>query len=339
MSCHATLRTLLAVAALWLAAGPATAQRTETAYSVSPRETAYNAPRETGYNAAAFGLPPGLNANFPADASTETRYNAKGTWSALPVGLISTRRDDPEYPGFQLGIQWAAGRSLRQTLNVAPASATTLDAQINVLRARGVDLFLVDSPVPAEAADAIARLRGDGARAVLLTQDVPPPSLRVPTVIHPRWTHGEVMAEAIIRAAAGKPVTVGYVSPVTAADDTTEAGRTLGSFLAPFAASAPAIRLVPIDPQAPAPAGLEPDWIVFLSRASTVAGIGPVMKAYPKARLVGIGEDAPLREMQSRGLLKGRVRPDYLRLVGAAMVEANRPAATPPILRGVADIE
>lgn len=289
-------------------------------------ETTYaplSATAESVYQAMALLKPVGL----------ETGYNAAGTVSSSKLGLISTRRDDVEYPGFLLGLQGAAMARTGSPLNVAPLAVKSLEDQALLLRDRGVQTLLIDSPDPAKAQLFMGMARTLKLETVLISDTIPSlPGLRF--VVDAEYYLGERIGEEAARSAGNNDVTVWYVAApaVTEQEKQLEAG-----FLQPFKVSAPKVKLERVAPGSLAPTLAPPAVIAFLKPADALAGLPGLRAQFPSTRLIAPGESEALVKLFRAKAFDVRVRPDYERLLMQALAEAKQKSEFPPLMRPTVD--
>ncbi len=309
------------------------AQRTETTYVPNLElishldETRYDGPSRAAAAVTLSGVD-----------ERETRYNPKGTLSTSAVGLVSLRRDAADYPAFLLGLQDAAIASSGSPLNVAPLSADTPQEQVDLLAARGVSTFLVDSPHPMEAEALIQRNREGGRTMVLIAQALPR-GFFPPLVVDTPILHAERAGEESIRLVGNNPVTIAYIYENYPEELPTEdlGGAILRAFRRPFDNVAPEINLEAFDPARHLDPGNPPAVVVALTAEDSARHALTLRERFPDSRLVLVGESPEVLAACERGDIDVRVRPDYARLLAFAMSEAREKSPVPLVLHGTAD--
>lgn len=270
--------------------------------------------------------------------STETAYNAQGTTSPSRFALISTRREDPEFRGFLLGLQAAAIDEFGAPLNVAPLTAKTLEEQADALQGAGVELFIVDSPDPADAKAFFESSADSGRRATLITQDLPK-GYRPPYVVDSPFYYGEVASEEAIRTHGNVSVTVAVIgaAEAMASEEPTDLRQSWLQFKRVMDHVAPNIKLEPIDPETYQPGFQRPQIVAALTRLDSVKYSGRLRSVFPDSTIILMGESDQLRRDFEQGLFDVRVRPDYIRLLVNAVREERRSFEMPIILRPAAE--
>lgn len=271
------------------------------------------------------------------DAATETAYNASGTRSDSSLGLVSTRRGDPDFRGFLLGMQAAAIFRGGSPLNVAPLSAGSLAEQVEHLRGRGVETFLVDAPDGAEGRGIVDDLRAGGLGAGLITRSIPRGD-RIPTVVNSPLQFATRMAEIAIQTVGGREEgPVWYIEPGWADRQKVDYPRVRRAFLQSFDAMAPHIIVQPLEPAGDPPGEAAPRVICILPPADGLGLLEELRRDYPKARIIVSGQSDDLRRAHEEGLLDIRIRPDYLGIMSQLMREISAPGFVPPFIPAGAD--
>lgn len=279
-------------------------------------------------------LPTGTIAPPPAP---ETSYNPAGTITDSKYALISTRRDDPEFPGFQLGLQAAAIAATGKPLAVAPLSEKDLLAQHQALIGRGAQVFLVDSPDPQKAAGFFQTGRFLEINAVLIAASQPN-GFNPPIVLAPNHYTAERVGEEAIRRVGNTAVKVAYLPP-TELPAGADAGALTEMFRKPFGLVAGKIELLEL-PKNPADAvAKDPAVVCALTPADGRRELTTLTKSFAKAKLVVPGESEAVRKAFADGLVAVRVHPDYARLFQSAVHEAEKRTDIPPVVPPVADVK
>lgn len=300
-----------------LASSTAQGQRTETRYQ--PRaETSYKAQIKAQ---AALG-------------STETAYNPKGTYSAGNMALLSTRRDSPEYAAFQLGMQAAAIADYRQPLNVAPAAAVSLSEQASALVNPDIRFYIVDAPDPGGAQEFFERSKLLGRSAVLISSRLPT-GYYPPVVVDSPILQAERAGEEAIRFVGNVDVEVAYILGETESDKMRE--NLLRSFKKPFNASAPKIKVSEIDPSVYTPGLVPPQVVCVLANEDSRRHAPVLKKKFPDSKIICVGESPETIAAFENELIDIRIRPDYRRLLGNALKEAQKKSDMPIIIHPTMD--
>lgn len=296
------------------------------------QETDYNGQTETKYNPATKTASP--TPTIPAGVSTETTYNPGGTWSSSKTGLISTRRDTPEFPAFLVGMQDASLRRFGSALNVATDEAGTLGEQAEQLSKRGVTTLIVDAPDPDEAKEFMERARLLGRSAVLVSEELPR-GYHPPVVVHSPILLGERIGEEAIRLVGNVDVEIAYV--IGEDMEGRDRERLLQTFRKPFGNVAPKIQLKEIDPMTYTP-GMIPPAVVCVLTGELSGKFAPVLQQkFPETRIVVAGEHPNTVAAMEEGLVDIRLRPDYDRLLVQAIQESRKKSDLPIILQAVAE--
>jgi len=310
----------------------------ETSYQ-GLAETSYNPPSETGF--ASKALQPGTVAKareMSAMTAGETRYNALGTKSGGRIGLVSSRRDELGYRGFLMGIQAAAIKREGVPLNVAPLAKLSLADQAAELADRGVELFLVDAPDPAEAKEFAENSKVLGRKFALLTHSLPR-GYSPPLVVDTPVLHAERAGEEAIRLVGNTEVKVVYILGDHASNSPVENLRESirANFLKPFRNVASKIDVQELDLAAPTDALVQPAAVVCLTETdSNTIGL-TLREKFPQSKIILVGETPAIVDAFEKKRIDIRVRPDYARLLDNALREAGTKSQMPTILQPTID--
>ncbi len=312
----APLLAAMLVAAVFLLTAPAAAEETPYAPLPDPRE---------------LHTP-------PAPPEPETAYNPAGTESSLPAGLISFRRDEKGHRGFLLGMQAAALATSEEPINVAPLSAETPEEQLDVLRRRGVSVFLLDAPDAVKAREFLEKTQPLALQTVLVSARVP--DWRTPPIVVSSPAQlAERAGEAAIRHTGNEEVVVAYVLPPSG--ETTHGGVISADieklFLQGFRGAAPLVELLELDPADEERELDTPAAVCLLTESVTEEWMEALRERFPDTFLIGTGETPAIAEAAEEGLLDARVRPDYGRLYDAAMREARQRSEFPAVVAPTID--
>lgn len=322
--------------ALTLAGAPAAAQRAETNYNPAITFTDITTPGETTYRAVA--APSAIQAP-PPPASQETSYNPLGTRSTSGVGLLSTRRGSlGDWPNHLLGLQDAASRRFGEPLNVAPAVASTVTEQLESLKQVNAETYILDAPDPAAARGFMNQARFLKRPVALVTHTMPNYAA-TPIILTSPLSYGESVGEEAIRLVGNTEVTVAWVAPRNLPSGVSAEFRDqlIGQFKKPFGNVAPKIVLQEIDPDT-VEAGLTPPTVVALLTAEdSRLYIQTLRGKLPSAQIVAVGESKEVIDAFEKKQIRVRLRPDYDRILGAAMAEVRNPSNMPIILRPAVD--
>lgn len=270
-------------------------------------------------------------------APVETAYNAAGTESPLPRALVSARRDDPGHRGFLLGMQAASLARDDEPLNVAPLRAETVENQVQLLREREVNVYLLDSPDPDAAREFLEQARLLGLSTVLLTARMP--SWRTPpAVLASPLLLAERAGEMAVRS-LGAPE--GIVAYVPLAENGTLAGIETANverlFVNAIRSVAPEVTLLPLDPESDTALAEPPHAVCLITEETTEEWMEVLRERFPGAILIGVGETPAIMEAIDDGTLDIRVRHDYQRILEAAIQEAEQPSGLPITVQPRAD--
>jgi ABC-type sugar transport system substrate-binding protein len=297
-------------------AGPASAQKSVTLQI--PAETSYqNAPTLASDTMVPIG-PKG---------SLETTYNPLGTTSESNFALISNRRGEPTFQGFLAGMQTESLRLTGKALNVAPLSAESLEQQAEVLKQRGVDSFIVDSPRAADAATFLKNSKLLAMKIVLITREAPEGDLVYPTVVDQSISSGGPAATRVCAELGSGDGRVLYLLGESPEQSPAARQQLKETFLAGLRDAKGKEDVTEVNDNV----AVKPTDVKTVFCALTpwdTSAIVAYRTDFKDAIFFGAGESPAIQGLTAEGLLQYRIFPDHGRLFGEALRRMGKAPGT-----------
>jgi hypothetical protein len=269
---------------------------------------------------------------LPNPLVSETQYQPYSQKSSGRVGFLSTRLGHYETTAALRALSESWNAANEQPLHTPPIESSGLPAQQQWQQANGAEAFIVDAPQPSTIHRFVTITRLVELPLVLIADEGT--TSAVP-VIHQADDTVQKLLEAVAQAKPAAGAAVAYlVTPAVPENrrqnlipELLSTGERLG--LPPLRS----LSLGDLSASSPDP---DPTFVLIPAPQDTVVHFRQVRARFPKATILGVGDDPRLLEAVEEGTLNGIVRRDYPALVSAASAalanQKQAPVSVPSVV-------